>query len=155
MIAPWSPHLNATVMTRMRSIELPVVGFPSVRSVVIEDSTTEFVKIMGWSNGVALYIAKNPAPISPTRPLNPYAPWMQGNGYLVARDACTSLPLPIDCVDNALDILKAYNVWKREFQHQCLFPGSVGHLVNKAERELQATAARTKFVDFWQGTDDD
>jgi hypothetical protein len=137
----------------MWSIELPVVGLPTVKTVVMQDSATEFVKIMGWSNGVALFVAKNPAPISPTRPLNPYAPWMQGTGYLVARDARTNQSLSIDCMDNALEVLMAYNVWKREFQHQCLFPGSAGHLVNNAERGLQAAAARTKFVAFGQGHD--
>lgn len=137
----------------MRSIELPVVGAPRAKTVVMEDAATEFVKIMGWSNGVALFMAKSPAPISPTRPLNPYAPWMQGTGYLVARDACTNQRLPIDCMDNALDVLKAYNAWKREFQHRCLFPGSAGHLVESAERGLQAAAARTKFVAFGQGHD--
>lgn len=140
-------------MTRMRSIELPVVGSPSPKTVVLEEAATEFVKIVRWSNGLALCLAKNPAPISPTRPLNPHAPWMQGIGYLVVRDACTNQSVSIDCIDNALEILEAYNVWKKECQHQCLFPGSVGHLVKRAEHELQAAAARTKFVAFGQGID--
>jgi hypothetical protein len=138
----------------MRSIELPVTGAPVMRAVTLDERNTEFVKIVAWSNGAALYMAKNPAPVSPTRPLNPHAPWMQGVGYLVVRDVATNRMMPADRVDNALECLDAYNAWKKECQHQCLFPGSAGDLVRAAESRLQSTAARTKFASFVQDGDE-
>ena len=138
----------------MRSIELPIVGQPFLSTVSIDARNTEYVKLVGWSNGMALYMAKTPAPISPTRPLNPHAPWMQGVGYLVVRDSMTKQTMPIDRIDNALDCLDAYNAWKKEHQQQCLFPGSIGHLVRSAEQRLMSIAARTKFVTFVQDADD-
>lgn len=138
----------------MRCIELPISGSPFFNDVNLDALDTEFVKLVGWSsNGMALYVAKNPAPISPTRPLNPHAPWMQGVGYLVVRDSMTKQAVPIDLVDNALECLDAFNAWKKEDQHQCLFPGSVGDLVRSAEQRLMSTAARTKFAAFVQDTD--
>lgn len=138
----------------MRCIELPIIGAPFFNDVALDAGNTDFVKVVGWSNGMTLYVAKTPAPISPTRPLNPHAPWMQGLGHLVVRDAMTKQMMPIDNVDNALDCLDAYNAWKKEVQHQCLFPGSIGHLVRSAEQRLMSTAARTKFATFVQDADD-
>jgi hypothetical protein len=139
----------------MRCIELPIVGTPFFNDVYLDALDAEFVKLVGWSNGAALYMAKNPAPISPTRPLNPHAPWMQGVGYLVVRDSMTKQMMTIDLVDNAIECLDAYNAWKKEHQHQCLFPGSVGHLVGSAMQRLMSAAARTKFAAFVQDADDD
>jgi hypothetical protein len=139
----------------MRCIELPIVGSPFFNDIYLDAMNTEFVKLVGWSNGMALYMAKNPAPISPTRPLNPHAPWMQGVGYLVIRDSVTKQMMPIDRVDNALECLDAYNAWKKEHQYQCLFPGSIGHLVRSAEQRMMSAAARTKFVALLQDPDDD
>ena len=141
-------------LSRMWSIELPISGPPTVSAVALDERNSEFVKMVAWSNGMALYMAKNPAPISPTRPLNPHAPWMQGVGYLVVRDAVTKQVLPVQCVDNAMECLAAYNAWKKEDQHQCLFPGSVGDLVGAAEQRLAAAALRTKFESTVQDIDE-
>lgn len=147
-------HLQGR-LSKMRwtSIELPVTGSPFMSTVTLDENYTEFVKIVSWTNGMAMYMAKSPAPISPTRPLNPHAPWMQGVGHLVVRDVVTKDAVAIDCVDNALECLKAYNAWKKEFQHQCLFPGSIGQLVAEAEQRMLSTATRTIFASFVQDGD--
>lgn len=125
-------------------VELPVVGPPATRDMRIDESVADIVKLVGWANGAALCLAKAPGPISPTRPLNPHAQWMQGPGYLVVRDAARRF-VGVECIDNALEVLAAYNALKAEAQHACLFPGSNGHLVDRAEHALMAAAARTKF----------
>lgn len=133
------------------SIELPLSGRPSLKVVSFDDDITYYVKIVEWpTNMTALYMAKDNAPISPTRPLNPYAPWMQGVGHLIIVDMVTDSRLSIELADNVLDCLADYNKWKAEYQHECLFPGSSGHLVESARHALLSTARRTKFRCEWQ-----
>lgn len=132
---------------------VPVTGRPHLTVLSERPSErSEYVQIVSWSNGLELCLLKSSDPISPTRPLNPYAPWMQGDGLLIARSPKTLVS--ITCIDNALDCLAAYNTWKAELQHACLFPGGAGYLVERAEHALLLTAARTNVGDVGQDGDE-